>query len=132
MISMSERITSVRCKMFYLWHVSAIILKQTEFWLVMLYSWILLLIGSTYMLLLLIFFYLWWNINILCCNRLVAELWAELSMVISHAFCWQYPDIWHFQTDHGRKVNCSCSWITFTIVVLLFPSNQKQKKSRYI
>ena len=43
-------------------------------------------------------------------------------MVISHAFCWQYPDIWHFQTDHGRKVNCSCSWITFTFVTRIIQS----------
>jgi hypothetical protein len=33
---------------------------------------------------------------------------------------WQYPDFWHFQTDHGRKVNCSYSWITCMIRCFFF------------
>ena len=43
-------------------------------------------------------------------------------MVISHAFCIEsIQSFWHFQTDHGRKVNCSYSWITYTISLAFFP-----------
>ena len=43
-------------------------------------------------------------------------------MVISHVFCIDSIRIfWHFQTDHGRKVNWSYSWIVCMIVLLFFP-----------
>ena len=42
-------------------------------------------------------------------------------MVISHAFCIDNIRIFlHFRTDHGRKVNCSYSWITCVISLVFF------------